>query len=336
MERVGFFGVESKKIAIVGAGMAGIACARDLRSAGLHPVVFEKSRGLGGRMATRRVDGNLAFDHGVQYVTAGAAAFQQAIHDAVDAGSAAAWQPRGCVSSSSGSEDWIAGAPAMNALIKPWSAGLDLRFSCQVKAIEREGEGWCVSTDSSQAEERFDGVVLAIPAPQAAALVSSEPRLADALAGVSIAPCWATMLAFEQPLETDFDVWRSDTDSISWLARNGSKPQRNSAKDCWVVHAGPEWSRENLELEREQVLATMLEMLPGLLGGPLPEIAYATAHRWRYAMTETLLGQAHLSSDDGTLLVGGDWCLGARVESAFDSGVAMAQSLIHAFGREPA
>ena len=316
--------------------MTGIACARELRSAGFRPIVFEKSRGLGGRMATRRVEGDLAFDHGVQYVTARSAAFRQAMNQASEAGSAAIWRQHSRDASSGAVQDWMVGTPSMNTLIKPWSAGLDLRFSCQVNAIKLDRDAWRVLTDASQAEERFDAVVLTTPAPQAAALIGSEPGLGDALAGVSIAPCWAVLLAFEQPLEAGFDVWRSHTDSIRWLARNGSKPRRCSAKDCWVVHAGPEWSREHLELEREQILGKVLERLPDIVGGPLPEIVYATAHRWRYAMTETPLGQAYLSTDDGTLLVGGDWCLGARVESAFDSGQAMAQSLIRSFGRQPA
>ena len=53
----------AKRVAIIGAGMAGLAAARLLREAGAGCMIFDKSRGLGGRMATRRA-GDFSFDHG--------------------------------------------------------------------------------------------------------------------------------------------------------------------------------------------------------------------------------------------------------------------------------
>ena len=46
----------TERIAIIGAGLAGLSAARALTAAGHTPVVFEKSRGLGGRLATRRTE----------------------------------------------------------------------------------------------------------------------------------------------------------------------------------------------------------------------------------------------------------------------------------------
>ncbi len=318
------------RVAIIGAGITGMACARRLRDAGLQPTVFEKSRGLGGRMATRRVSPDLAFDHGVQYMTARSPVFQEVIDNAVEAGAAAIWRPVGRESCGSGAGPWVTGTPAMNAVVKPWSQGLDLRLSCQVAAIRRAASGWRVVLAPDQSEEHFDFVVVSTPAPQATALLQSEGRLSEALAGVSIAPCWATMVAFEQRLEPGFDVWRSETGNLSWMARNGSKPHRASSLDSWVIHASPDWSQLHLELEREDVVGKTLDMFRSVLGQSLPDIAYATAHRWRYARTQRPLGESFLASEESTLLVGGDWCLGARVEAGYESGLAMGEAIASA------
>ena len=72
----------------------------------------------------------------------------------------------------------------------------------------------------------------------------------------------------------------------------------------------------------------MIEMLPNVLGIAIPKIDYVSAHRWRYALTTVPLGEPYLSADDGTLFIGGDWCLGGRVEYAFESGHAIAEALI--------
>ena len=56
-------------IAIIGAGISGCSCAHQLTQAGHQVTVVEKGRGVGGRMATRRMDG-ARIDHGAQFFTA--------------------------------------------------------------------------------------------------------------------------------------------------------------------------------------------------------------------------------------------------------------------------
>ncbi len=218
----------------------------------------------------------------------------------------------------------------MNGLVKPLADGIDIRLETEVTAISRVGNRWRVETAAGEESEPFDLVVSTAPAPQAQTLLGSEPGVEEALSRVSIAPCWALMLTFETPLNTGFDVWRSPSNNLAWMARNSSKPARGGRDDCWIVHASPQWSRQNLELDKEHAATSMIEMLSGVLGEGLPEIGYATAHRWRYALTTVSLGEPFYCSDDRTLFVGGDWCLGARVEYAFESGQAMANAVIGA------
>lgn len=291
-------------IAIIGAGMAGLSCARMLADAGQTPVVFDKSRGLGGRLATRRA-GDLRFDHGAQFVTARSDSFRAYL-----AQHAALWQP------ADAPEGWHVGAPAMNALVKPMADGLDIRLG-EAVAPEREGTGWRIG------DETFQQVISTVPVVQARALF---PDMAEALAGVAVAPCYTLMVAFETAPDWN-EMDRSRTDDLAFIARNSTKPGRETSPDCWVVHASPAWSEAHLELEKEAACENLLDLLRAKRGD-LPPVTHAAAHRWRYAMTTTPLGRDFAAAEDGTLLIGGDWCIGARVEDAWTSGRAMAASIL--------
>ena len=314
---------------MIGAGVAGVTCSWHLKTHGFHPTIFEKSRGIGGRLATRRMDDGVAFDHGAQFITARSAAFQRTVDQALETGTAECWHPRSRNGPDAKAADWIVGTPAMNAMIKPLALGIDIRLSTEVTTIEREGDGWHVRADSGVADEVFDAVICTAPAPQARVMLASEPTMVNALAGVAIAPCWALMFTLAASFDSGFDVMRAESDDLAWIARNGSKPGRRPENDCWVAHASPQWSQAFLEYDRDDVAKRMIEMLPRAFGR-VPEIDFAIAHRWRYALTTAPLGKPYVCSDDRTLFVGGDWCLGARVEFAFESGQEIANALISA------
>ena len=315
------------RIAIIGAGITGLTCASLLKQRGLSVTVFEKSRGLGGRLATRRAGEGLAFDHGAQYVTARSDAFRALVQGALDGGAAAVWRPKGRGTLGDSRQDWIVGLPAMNRLVRPLAAGIDIRLKTQIVAVQREVSGWRLLTAEEPVPGHFDFIVSAVPAPQARALLPLEADLATALERVDIAPCWALMMAFPEPLDPGFDVSRVEGGELAWIARNSAKPARNNGADCWVVHAGPQWSAAHLERDPEEARDLMLAMLVERLGGALAEPLYANAHRWRYALTTTALSTAYLASADRRLFIGGDWSLGARVEFGFESGTAMAAGL---------
>ena len=315
------------RVAVIGAGVAGIACARRLKDRGCHPVVFEKSRGLGGRLATRRLPDGVGFDHGAQYVTARGAGFGGFIRDAITAGVVERWSPAGGVDAVQGSDPWYVGTPTMSALVRPAADGIEIRLSTEIVGIARQGQDWRVKTASGPETEPFRAVVVTTPAPQASRLVAAVPRLAQSLAGVSMAPCWALMVQLAGPVDPGFDVLRSPNDTLAWVVRNDSKPGRTGPWQTWVAHAGVEWTRQHLEEDRDVVAGHLLDALLPLIGGSRLEIRYAGAHRWRYARTLQPLGAPFMASDDGSLIVAGDWCLGARVECAFDSGSAAADAV---------
>ena len=339
-----------RHIAVIGAGIAGMACARTLVQAGHKVTVFEKSPGAGGRMSTRKTEFG-AFDHGAQYFTVRDARFEKAL--AISPQLVRRWSANTVrildeagrvVASSLPSKEahWVA-TPGMSALVKEWAKPLMARgqvhFETQVTRIQTDllsPKRWQLQTEGPGAmtsvHSGFDSVVMAVPSMQAQALLLSS-QIAKSLMGeiakVSVAPCWTLMLAFPQAaqpalahLGPQWNAARSTHHRIAWLARESSKPGRGPI-ERWTVQASPDWSQRHLEDDAERVKAKLLKAFTEVTG-IRAQPPYAEVHRWRYAQTTEPLGKSHLW--DAKLGIGacGDWCLGHRVEDGFVSGLEMA------------
>lgn len=341
------------KVAVIGAGMAGIACARTLMQAGHDVTVFEKSRAAGGRMSTRDTEFG-GFDHGAQYFTVRDARFERAL--ATAAGLVRPWSAntvrildeRGRVVASSlppKEAHWVA-TPGMNSLLRQWAGPIaEAGKLCTETAVARlEADKlaparWQLQTEGPDASGRvysgFDAVVIAIPAAQASALLISSQHgksLLAAINGVTVAPCWTLMLAFPQALQPTmahlgphWNAARSTHHRIAWLARESSKPARGPI-ERWTVQASPDWSQRHLEDDPERVKAKLLKAFTEITG-IRAEPPHAEVYRWRHAQTTEPLGQSHLWDAKSHLGTCGDWCLGHRVEDAFVSGLEMALAI---------
>ena len=307
------------RIAIVGAGMAGMSCGQRLSRLGHEVRLFDKGRGPGGRMATRRMeDGGttLHFDHGAQYFTARDPRFVEQVAHWEASGVAARW-------AAAGDDAWV-GTPAMNAPLKAMAGELGVQFRTRIEQLVRDGEGWQIDGEGAP-DARFDAVLVAVPAEQAGPLLQPHApamaRLADQTASD---PCWTLMAGFEAPLALVQDTLRQ-RGPIGWAARNNAKPGRAN-EECWVIQASPEWSRAHLEEDAETVAAALLAELAEANGGPLPRQLGATAHRWRFARSGTA-GEEALWDAEQRIGVCGDWLIGPRVEAAYISGLLLAEAV---------
>lgn len=330
--------VARRRVAVIGAGIAGLACARQLAARGVVLVVYEKSKGAGGRVATRLSDAG-GFDHGAQYFTVRNHRFEAFAQRLVQQGVVQRWSGRlvafaGAQSAdvSSATERFV-GVPAMNDLGRAMSAGLDIRYGKRVDRIERRNGRWIPCDESGQAlsVHGFDTVCVALPSPQAAELLRGVSSLADTAAGIRWDPCWAAMVGLGQPTEADFaGAFIEDDPILGWISRDSAKPGRTNGPavaERWVLHAHPNWSRAFLELEPRKAAQWMVQALATRLGRPL-EVRHLIAHRWRYATPTNPVDQPFLW--DASLRIGaaGDWCGGPRIEGAWLSGTALAEAVI--------
>lgn len=304
------------RIGIIGAGMAGLACAEGLGDLGHEVILLDKGRGPGGRMSTRRIatpQGEAQFDHGAQFFTVRDEGFTLRVEAWMAQGVAAPWP-------AAGPEAYV-GVPGMNAPIRQMAAGQTVHWSTQVSRIEDVEPGYRLHLTEAPPLE-VEALILATPAEQAAALLQTlAPDLAARAAATTAEPCWTTMLAFSRPLEVTQDCWRSEG-PIGWAARNSSKPGR-TGPEAWIVQASPDWSRTWLEADADEVTALLSRALADLLDMALPDPLSATSHRWRFARSGAE-GSAALYDPDRRLGLCGDWLIGPRIEAAWMSGTALA------------
>ncbi len=313
-------------IAIVGAGMAGLSAAEVLRGRGEHVRLFDKGRGAGGRMATRRTSlfgTDITFDHGAQYFTARSDGFRAAVSSWLDAGVAAPWNEDSAPASA---PHRYVGAPGMNSILKAMAAPLDVSWGAEVKSLVGGPSDWRLRFADGSASGSFKKVIVAVPAEQAAVLLADAvPELAASARKVRSEPCWSAMLAYEQPTGIVSLSFEPEDGPLSWTARNSSKFGRTDA-ETWVLHARPDWSRKYLEAKPEAVAAHLVESFREQTGAGAPE--FFEAHRWRYARVAEPLGvpfQLDAAAGIGTC---GDWHLGARVEAAWTSGRLLSAELL--------
>lgn len=326
--------MDAVRIAVIGAGIAGLACARELARADAQVTLFERSRGLGGRLGTRR-QGNFAFDHGAQYITARNRAFVRYLETASRAGVLTRWSPRILEDErllETPIDDWHVGQPGMSALVRPLSRNVDLQSGVGVHELIQSQRGWELQTDSGRQNQIFNAIAVAVPAPQALTLLGPHGRAFHRLTEVHMAPCWAAMIAFETPLDGGADVRRWSRGPLTWAACDSSKPQRPAGPQCWVVHASVDWSREHLEADAREVAQLLLHEFATATGAKLPVPVHLQAHRWRHALVQQPLGLPCLVDEESAAGACGDWCTAPRVEAAFDSGRALAHSLLPMVG----
>ena len=357
----------ASRVAVVGAGLAGLTCARALVARGFAVAVFDKGRSVGGRLAVRRVAPH-TFDLGAQYFTARDPRFAREVEAWLADGACQPWDARIVAIAADGSRRpaeptaRFVGTPDMNAIAHHVGRGLDVRASHRVDRITRDdshgasrlvlaGTTAAGSTlppatrgtgaDADGAFGTFDHVVLCMPPSQAENLVAElAPDLAAKLCDVpAFEPCFALGLV---PSFSDYALAALGVDAafvgrpddpgsiLSWIARDSSKPAR-PAGERWVLHASTAWTRAWFDRSEADVTAAMLAALARVLQVPRLSPPLTVLRRWTLARAASPLALGPVSGLHATavpLSGGGDWAAGGRIESAYLSGLALADEVV--------
>ena len=304
----------SLSVAVIGAGMAGIGAARVLVDAGCRVVVFEKSRGLGGRCATKRWEGQ-TMDHGAQYFTMRDVAFRQAVESACGEDLRQIEAP---IVAQNGQEisleERFFHAQGNSRLARALAGDLDIRSGIELALI----------VDRRIGEDVFDVIISTAPLPQTARLAGLE-KIEN-----PYAPCLTLLLLYEAAwpglTRTRYALSDHSGHPLAWSACENHKTGRISENfTAMVVQTSLEFSRARLEEDSaiwSQEVRALAEERWEL---PASSFRAMHPHRWRYAR----VGESMLVPElpEGWHFAG-DLITESRVESAWLAGRRVAEKVI--------
>jgi len=321
-----------KSTIVIGAGLAGLLAARTLNEAGVQTVVLDKSRGVGGRMATRRSH-EARFDHGAQYFTVRSSRFEQLVQAWLDAGVVRRW--------SSGFPDWekesgddglprYCGSDGMATIAKYLAIPLDVRLNARIEAVDAVDGAWRVTTAGCELYEAKSLIVTA-PMPQALDLLDRNgttlpaPARAE-LQNIQYDRCITVMALLDEPSRIpEPGGLRLSGEPIRWIADNARKGI-SPGGHAVTIQAGPEFSRTFFDADDFAVSQALLEAAAEWLPGRNQP---CQVHRWRYSRPLVVHPKSYFMLDDPAPLVfAGDGFHGSKIEGAALSGLAAAEALL--------
>ena len=290
------------EFAVIGAGLAGLSCARLLADAGRHVEIFDKGRGPGGRVATRRSDHG-PFDHGAP-VLDDLPADLRALHSDL----------------LHDTPDGLVAAPRMSALPRAMTRTLTVHQSSRLVAITHGQRSWSLAFDGARGMVQAQVVLLCIPPQQVLELLPSG--LFSEIGAARMAPLWTVMLSYGDPVDGPD---RIEAETFTAL-RMGARPDRGAHPDRWVVHADAAWSRQNVDMPREDVGEHLLSDFRAATAADRPD--HIDVHRWLYGRTAVPAGRPFFWNGSDAIGVAGDWCLGPNAGHAVESGRALAREIL--------
>lgn len=313
------------KAGIVGAGIAGASCAGALSAAGWEVDVYDKSRGAGGRLATRHLEQDADWASlSSPFFSARREPFRSQLRDWVRQGWLApvrgnVWQGRATKTwSQAQMQNHFLPTLPPSQLVRKLLGQSRLHTGMRVTGLAPR----TIVFDDGSRRDDYDCVVCSVPTPQALPLLDALPRLQERLDGVRYRPQWSFLMRWEGG--PDAEVIKFDDHLLDLAVR-----QPAGGPGLWAVYASHEFSETYLDVSVEEASTRAASALMGLLGLMWP-VDVVASHLWRYAVPENPVGGFWLGDRENRVALIGDGIAGAGVERAWESGQRLAQALMQA------
>ena len=310
----------SRKAIIIGAGAAGLTCAKQLLRNGFEVSIFEKSRGLGGRIATRRIENGI-FNHGASRIP-DFRNFNNLPINLKDLLETALKKkiliPQG---------NYCTSFASMKTFTSYLSKGIDIQKNSEVIAIKRLNPGIeLLFNNTSKIELKDDFLVFAIPQPQVLNLIKNDfQEIFDLVQPAKMYPSISGLFGFNESVSLNRSF--IENDHIFGFHEN-SRIGQNLKLDCWTIHSKKPYGIKFSHLSKAQIRRQLFKEFAQLTSSNLPQPIYADGHRWLYGFTEKALCKNYVFHQQDKIGICGDWCRGASVLDASISGTLLADKIL--------
>ena len=322
--------MQSPKVAIIGAGVAGLAAARTLQDNGCAVTVFDRGRKPGGRLASIELSGHHV-DLGAPVLSFKDPRLRLWVES---------WHKKGLI------QDWVVreadwssfdghvdaptlrhvATPTMRSLCLHLAEGVEVHQQNPVTSLLRAEDQWSLGGEGSDLGS-FDVVVVAGAARQTLSLLGERDLFAPQLETVESAPQWTVGMTFSERLPLEVDLLKDPEGPIGLAIRESSKPGRPEG-ECWALHASRTWAAEHVEEHRDDAAQLLSELFLNRIGASAVKPLEVIAHRWRLGRVVTPLDTTCLWDRDRHLGLCGDYFGQATIEGAMLSGIAVAGRIL--------
>lgn len=322
------------RIAIIGAGLSGLVLAQALAPKAKIQV-FEKARGVGGRMSTRFAE-PFYFDHGTQCFTARLPEFKDFLKPYLEAGIVAEWNGRIInleIGKNETERPWLephlVASPHMNSLCKALADGINIRKSCEIAPLlEQSAQGWHLLDIHGRNQGEFDWVISTAPPAQTIRLfehhlMDKHPWRDSVMQGA-----YALMMGFKHPWDRPWIAAKVRSNPINWISVNSSKPGRNTEHSTLVAHSRNDWAEAHLDENTEDLQAVLMNEFKLITGIDGKNADHTALHRWRYAIVAKTGKTGSYFDPHRKLAATSDWCETSRIEEVWFHANQLAEAFV--------
>ena len=312
-----------KNVAVIGAGITGATLANLLKKK-VTITVFEKSRGVGGRMATRRAD-PFQFNHGAQYFKVKNKEFKNFLQPLMlnkiikplEANQIEILNKKIIKSTKISNKKYFTAESKMNSVVKYFiNNNFSIKLLCKIEKTVKENDKWFVIDSDQVSYGPYDWLFITIPPYQATEILYDNFKFLDILKNIKMRSCYSLMLGFDKIKEFNFDTALFLDEDVAWLFIR-KKIFKNKKYYNLLINSSYNFAEKNINSSKDELSDYLIKQVSDILKYDLNNFKHKALHFWKYAMSEKNNNLGSLIDEDLKVVVCGDWCMNGRIEGGF-------------------